>query len=161
MHDATLTHLTEDGAPRMVDVSAKEMTRRMARASCRIKVGPRIAALLRERGAIDKGNVLDTGRLAGIMAAKRTAELIPLCHPLPLDGVELTAVLEDDAVAVTSEVRCQGKTGAEMEALVAASMCSLTIYDMCKSADKGITIESLRLVEKRGGKSGHWRSPAP
>ena len=142
----------------MVDVGAKRTTRREARAQARVEIGPSIAALLRECGAVAKGNVLETARLAGIMAAKRTAELIPMCHPVALDAIEITAELRQSAVILESRVRCRGVTGVEMEALTAVAVAALTVYDMCKSADKGIVIRDIRLLEKRGGKSGHWRA---
>lgn len=142
----------------MVDVSAKPATARMARAEARVSVGPRVARLLRETGAVAKGGVIETARLAGLMAAKRTWELIPMCHPLALDGVEVDIVLEGAAVRITACARCRGVTGVEMEAMTAASVAALTVYDMCKSAHKGITIEHVRLLEKTGGKSGHWRA---
>lgn len=151
-----LTHLSEGGA-RMVNVGDKATTVRTARAEAWVQVGPRIAALLRTTGQIDKGGVLEAARIAGIMAAKRTAELIPMCHPLLLESIEVEAELVGDQVRLSSSVRSEAKTGVEMEALTAAAVAALTVYDMVKSADKGVTIESIRLLEKSGGKSGYWR----
>ncbi len=152
------SHLDKKGQARMVNVGAKRPTRRMARAEARIEVGPRIARLLRSRGAVAKGNVLETARIAGILAAKRTADLIPMCHPIPLDSVEVAADLCGSEVVLASRVRCRGVTGVEMEALTAVTVAALTVYDMCKSADKGIVIRNIRLIEKQGGKSGLWRA---
>jgi cyclic pyranopterin phosphate synthase len=143
----------------MVDVGDKRPTRRVACAEAWVRLDARTLALVRDRGSVAKGNVLDTARLAGIMAAKRTAELIPLCHGLAVDVVDVDFDLEDRRVHLVSRVACHGRTGAEMEALTAVSVAALTIYDMCKSADKGIEIERVRLVSKAGGKSGAWRRP--
>ena len=150
-----LTHFDESGAARMVDVSAKPDTERVARAGARITMQPKTLALIRE-GLIGKGDVLAVARLAGIMAAKRTADLIPLCHPLALTAVEvaLTCAPERDAVEITATARITGKTGVEMEALTAASVAALTVYDMCKSVDRGMVIGEVRLLHKSGGKSG-------
>jgi len=153
-----LSHAAADGRARMVDVGAKAATARMARAEAVVRVGPVIARLLARRGGVAKGNVLETARLAGIMAAKRTAGLIPLCHPVPLDHVEVLADLRGAEVCITAAVRCRGVTGVEMEALTAVAVAALTVYDMCKSADKGIVIRRVRLLEKSGGKSGTWRA---
>jgi len=158
MKQHVLSHLTAKGHARMVDVGGKKKTRRTAKAEAVVRLGETIARLVAETGGVSKGNVLETARIAGIMAAKRTADLIPMCHTLDLDSVDLDFRLAGDAVVVTAEVRCQGRTGVEMEAMTAASVAALTVYDMCKSADKGITIEHIRLVEKSGGKSGTWRS---
>lgn len=152
-----LSHIANDGSARMVDVSRKEATPRSARAAALVRVGPDVAQLLLARGGVHKGNVLETARIAGFMAAKRTAELIPMCHPLPLDSIEIETEVRDGAVHITASVACTGKTGVEMEAMVAAATCALTVYDMCKSASKGIEIQSVHLLEKRGGKSGLWR----
>ncbi|MBI5688423.1 MAG: cyclic pyranopterin monophosphate synthase MoaC [Verrucomicrobia bacterium] len=152
-----LSHLAPDGRARMVNVAAKRATFRTARAEAWVNVGAAIAARLRSTGGVAKGNVLETARLAGIMAAKRTAELIPMCHPLALDAVEVDAALVADRVRVESHVVCEGKTGVEMEALTAATVAALTIYDMVKSAGKGVEIGPVRLLEKTGGKSGDWR----
>jgi len=151
-----LSHTGPGGAPRMVDVSGKPVTRRRAVAEAYVTVGPRIAARLREAGGLAKGNVLDTARLAGIMAAKRTATLVPLCHPLALDSVEVDAALEGDRVHIRTCVAAESRTGVEMEALTAAAVAALTVYDMVKSAGKGVEIGPVRLVKKEGGKSGRW-----
>ena len=149
-------HISKDGPARMVNVSEKTATRRAAVAEARVKVGTKVAAALAEEGGLAKGNVLETARLAGIMAAKKTAELIPMCHPLVLDSAEVEAELRKDNVYIRSEIISEGKTGVEMEAMTAAAVAALTVYDMCKSADKGIEVVSVRLLEKSGGKSGHW-----
>ncbi len=141
----------------MVDVSAKQVTRRTASAEAWVQVGAEIAERLREACGLAKGNVLETARLAGIMAAKRTAELIPMCHPLAIDAVELTAEVLDDRVRLVAAVTCEGRTGVEMEAMTAAAIAALTVYDMIKSAGQGVQIGPLRLLEKSGGRSGHWR----
>ena len=156
MSKSRFSHAGPRGA-RMVDVSRKPATERTARAEARVAVGPVIAALLRKTGAVAKGNVVETARIAGIMAAKRTADLVPMCHPLALDHVELSVELRGDEMRIESAVRCRERTGAEMEALTAAAVAALTVYDMCKSAGKGIEIRSVRLLEKTGGKSGAWR----
>lgn len=155
-----LSHVGADGRARMVDVGGKAVAERMARAQATVRLGTNIAAALKKTGAIAKGNVIETARVAGILAAKRTAELIPLCHPLGLDAVEIATAWRGAELCIESVARCTGKTGVEMEALVAASVAALTVYDMCKSADKGIVIGEVRLLEKSGGKSGHWRAPA-
>ncbi len=154
--DAKLSHVTDDGKASMVDVGAKEPTRRTALAEAWVNVGPQIAELLRTSGAVAKGNVLETARVAGILAAKRTAELIPMCHPLGLDVVEIDAELDGDSVRIVARAVCTGKTGVEMEAMTAVSVASLTVYDMVKSASKGVTIGPIKLLEKTGGKSGSW-----
>ncbi len=155
-----LSHLSEGGQARMVDVGGKPVTVRMARAQVVVRLGPRIAAALKRTGAIAKGNVIETARLAGILGAKRTAEMIPMCHPLALDSVEISTAWKGSQLLIESVVRGTGRTGVEMEALTAAAVAALTVYDMCKSADKGIVIEELRLLEKSGGKSGHWKAAA-
>lgn len=153
---AELSHFDEQGGSRMVDVSAKPTTERSARASGLVRMAPETRALICDR-KLAKGDVLEVARLAGIMAAKRTGELIPLCHPLGLDAVEVALAPEgDDAIAIEARVACHGRTGVEMEALTAVSVAALTVYDMCKAADKGIVIERIRLEEKRGGRSGHY-----
>jgi cyclic pyranopterin phosphate synthase len=145
----------------MVDVSTKRSTNRKARAEATVVVGASVARLLRSTGGVAKGNVLETARIAGILAAKRTHEWIPLCHPLPIDHIEVDAKLVGgDRVRVETVVTCRAPTGVEMEALTAAAAAALTVYDMCKSASKGITIESIRLLEKKGGKSGDWKRGA-
>ena len=152
-----LSHISDDGQASMVDVGQKDPTRRMALAEAWVDVGPEIADMLRTSGAVAKGNVLETARVAGIMAAKRTGELIPMCHPLGLDVVELDAELVGDRVHLVARAACHGKTGVEMEAMTAVSVAALTVYDMVKSAGKSVTIGSIRLLEKSGGKSGRWR----
>ena len=152
-----LTHLDEHGAARMVDVSAKAVTPREATAEGRIAMLPATLAAIRD-GLIAKGDVLAVARIAGIMAAKRTADLIPLCHPLPLSGVEVALALEDDGIRVTATARTTHTTGVEMEALTAVSVALLTIYDMAKAIDRGMTIAGVRLLAKTGGRSGDWRA---
>lgn len=153
------THFDEQGRAIMVDVAEKAETRRLAVTAGRIVMRPETLALIRD-GAAKKGDVLGVARLAGIMAAKRTAELIPLCHPIPLTRVTVDFRLDETAHAIecTATAECVGRTGVEMEALTAASVALLTIYDMCKAVDRGMVIEAVRLLEKLGGKSGHWRS---
>jgi cyclic pyranopterin phosphate synthase len=155
--EAELTHISTSGRARMVSVAGKARTARMARAEAWVDVGADIAALLRRSGGVAKGDVLETARLAGILAAKRTSELIPMCHTLPLDAVELEATLADNRVRLEARVCCEGKTGVEMEALTAAAVAALTVYDMVKSAGKQVEIGPIRLLEKTGGKSVHWR----
>ncbi|MFE4174588.1 cyclic pyranopterin monophosphate synthase MoaC [Streptomyces sp. NPDC056909] len=156
-----LTHVDESGAARMVDVSAKEITARTARASGRVLVSPRVVELLRG-GGVPKGDALATARIAGIMGAKRTPELIPLCHPLAVSGVTLDLAVVDDAVEILATVRTTDRTGVEMEALTAVSVAALTLVDMVKAVDKGAVITDVRVEEKTGGKSGPWtRSPEP
>lgn len=155
---ADWTHLDKSGKPGMVDVSGKEVTVRRALAESRVRVGSAIIGAMTDGDLITKkGAVLQTAIIAGTHAAKKTSELIPFCHPLPLDSCKIDAVVDGDSVIV---VRCEcattGKTGIEMEALTGASVAALAIYDMCKALDKGIVIESTRLLEKIGGKSGHW-----
>lgn len=152
-----MSHISPEGTIRMVDVAGKRITERTARAEATVRLGPVLALRLKQTGAVAKGNVLEAARLAGIMAAKRTSELIPLCHALLLDVVEVNAVLESDAVRLESFVRCRHATGVEMEALTAVTVAALTVYDMCKAASKAIIIEHVRLLEKTGGKSGTWR----
>jgi len=154
-----LTHLDESGKARMVDVGGKQATQREAVASGRIRMSAQALAAIRD-GAVPKGDVLAAARIAGIMAAKKTAELIPLCHPLALDSVTLDFTIEDDGVRATASARLTGKTGVEMEALTATSVALLTIYDMAKAIDKAMVIDGVRLVAKRGGKSGDWTAPA-
>lgn len=152
-----LTHLDESGAARMVDVGAKPATRRVAVAEGRIRMGAEALEAIRA-GTVGKGDVLAVARVAGIMAAKKTSDLIPLCHPLLLDSVRLDLALEADAVEARAEVEVSGRTGVEMEALTAVSVALLAIYDMAKALDRGMVIEGVRLVEKRGGRSGDWRA---
>ena len=152
-----LTHLDAAGNARMVDVSGKAATQRVAVASGRIRMSVAALTAIRD-GNAPKGDVLAAARIAGIMAAKQTATLIPLCHPLALDSVTLDFAIEEDAVRATATARLTGKTGVEMEALTATSIALLTIYDMTKALDKSMVIEDLRLIEKRGGKSGNWKA---
>jgi cyclic pyranopterin monophosphate synthase len=151
------THLDASGQARMVDVGAKDETLRIAVAGARVMMRPETLERVRA-GDVAKGDVLATARIAGIMAAKRTAELIPLCHPLALTSVtlDLTCVPEKSAVEITATCRLRGRTGVEMEALTAASVAALTIYDMCKAVDRGMVVTDLRLLRKSGGKSGDW-----
>ena len=151
-----LTHLDEVGAARMVDVGGKPATERGAVAEGRIAASPEALAALRE-GALAKGDALAVARVAGLQAAKRTAELIPLCHPLALTGSAVELNIGEADVLVTATVRTVGPTGVEMEALTAASVALLTLYDMMKAIDRAMTITSVRLVEKSGGRSGDWR----
>jgi cyclic pyranopterin phosphate synthase len=154
-----LSHFDASGASRMVDVGDKPVARRMARASGRLRMAAETLAMIHQRRAT-KGDVLEVARLAGIMAAKRTAELIPLCHPLAIESVAVDFTSPDDhTLAIAATVQVEAKTGVEMEALTAVSVAALTVYDMCKSADRGITIEQIQLEEKSGGRSGHWRRP--
>ncbi|MFC3099531.1 cyclic pyranopterin monophosphate synthase MoaC [Altererythrobacter lauratis] len=152
-----LTHLDDSGAARMVDVGGKSPTDRSATAAGFIRMSPATLAAVRE-GSGPKGDVLAAARIAGIMAAKRTGDLIPLCHPLALDAVAVDFTFEAEGIAVFARASLTGKTGVEMEALTAASMALLTIYDMAKALEKGMVIENLRLIEKTGGKSGDWRA---
>lgn len=149
------THLNDEGRAVMVDVTDKAVTDRTARAEVRVRCAPETLEAIRS-GGIKKGDVLAVAQVAGIQAAKRTWELIPLCHPLPLTGVDLRFALEETAVHITAEVRCTGQTGVEMEALTAAAVAALTVYDMCKALQKDMEITGLRLLEKTGGKSGKW-----
>ena len=141
----------------MVDVGRKEITSRSARAVAYVTLSPQTLELIRDK-RVAKGDVFEVARLAGIMASKRTAELIPLCHPLPIDSVEMTfEVIDERTVKVEAQVGVQARTGAEMEALTAVSVAALTVYDMCKSSDRAITIGPIGLLEKSGGKSGDFR----
>ncbi len=153
-----LTHFNESGQAHMVDVGDKAVTRRIAIAEGRIRMQPETLALI-EQGGHKKGDVLGIARVAGIMASKRTADLVPLCHPLALTHVELelTPQREDASVYCRTTVETHGQTGVEMEALCATQVALLTIYDMCKAVDRGMSIEQVRLLEKAGGKSGHWK----
>ena len=156
---STLTHFDAQGQAHMVDVSAKASTLRVAVAEGRIHMLPQTLALIRD-GHAGKGDVLGVARIAAIQGAKRTADLIPLCHPLPLSKVAVELTLEEQPPAVVCRVTAQtvGPTGVEMEALTAVQVGLLTVYDMCKAADRGMTITDVRLLEKQGGKSGHWRA---
>ncbi|MEK8030556.1 cyclic pyranopterin monophosphate synthase MoaC [Ideonella sp. DXS29W] len=162
MPDSTspLTHFDQQGQAHMVDVAAKAETHRIARATGSIRMLPATLALIAS-GQAGKGDVIGIARIAAIQAAKRTAELIPLCHPLPLTRVSADFTLDEAASAVHCIVQAEtvGKTGVEMEALTAVQIGLLTIYDMCKAADRGMVMTDVRLLEKQGGKSGHWVSP--
>ncbi|HEV2914087.1 MAG TPA: cyclic pyranopterin monophosphate synthase MoaC [Pyrinomonadaceae bacterium] len=151
-----LSHIDEEGRVAMVDTSAKELTARRAVASVRVLMSSETVAAV--RGArTPKGDAIETARLAGIMAAKRTADLIPLCHPLALTHVDVRAEILDEGIYLEAEAATSARTGVEMEALTAASVAALTVYDMCKALDKGMTITDLRLERKSGGKSGDYR----
>lgn len=151
-----LTHADAAGRVRMVDVSAKRTTLRSATARGFVRVAPETLALVAE-GRLAKGDPLQAARIAGIMAAKRTADLIPLCHPLPLVSAQVDVEIARDGIAIVATVKTSGPTGVEMEALTAVSVAALTVYDMLKAADRSMTIEHVHLVEKSGGRSGHWR----
>lgn len=157
------THFDDHGRPRMVDVTDKPVTHRVARAQARVRMSAETKRLI-DSGAVGKGDVFAVAQLAGIMAAKRTADLIPLCHPLPLTGVQVECEWENqalDAVAVlriTATVRTASQTGVEMEALTACSIAALTVYDMCKALDKGMVVEDVRLLYKAGGRSGEFHA---
>lgn len=152
------THFDAAGAPVMVDVSAKAETARQATASGRVQMLPETLALIRS-GGVKKGDVLQVARLAGIMAAKRTADLIPLCHPLPLTSVKVELALDEanSAVTIAATVKITGRTGVEMEALTAVSAAALTVYDMCKAVDRGMVIGAIQLEAKSGGRSGDYQ----
>ena len=155
---AKLTHLDEHGSARMVDVGRKAASPRSAIAAGQITMSPAALAAIRA-GNSPKGDVIAAARFAGIMAAKKTAELIPLCHPLALDAVTLDFSFDTPGITVQAQVSLTGKTGAEMEALTAVTVALLTVYDMAKALDKAMVIGGVRLLEKRGGKSGDWRAP--
>ncbi len=153
-----LSHIDDKGAARMVDVSDKADTAREALAEGYVVMLPATLALIQD-GGIPKGDVIAVARTAGIMGAKRTPDLIPMCHPLPITGVTLDLDPEGaDRIRIRAVVKTTGKTGVEMEALTAVTVAALTVYDMCKAVDKGMRVEGVRLLEKRGGKSGEWRS---
>lgn len=157
---AELTHFDDSGASRMVDVGQKPVTHRTARATASVLMQPETLRIIRQR-QLAKGDVLEVARLAGIMAAKRTSDLIPLCHPVPLDRVEVSFRFPDERTLVLEALACcEAKTGVEMEALTAVSVAALTVYDMCKSVDRGMEVNHLLLLEKTGGRSGHFvRAP--
>lgn len=162
--DDTLTHLDADGHPHMVDVGGKADTQRSATVEAQVRMGARAFSLALS-GGHKKGDVLQIARLAGIQGAKRASELIPLCHPLPIDAVAVNIQPVPDAEGggrfrVTATVRTCWRTGVEMEAMTAATAAALTIYDMLKGTERGIVVESVRLLEKKGGRSGHWVAPA-
>ncbi|MEI8378664.1 MAG: cyclic pyranopterin monophosphate synthase MoaC [Planctomycetota bacterium] len=151
-----LTHFDEHGSSRMVDVGAKEVTHRLARAENFVVMQPETLQLILAH-RVKKGDVLEVARLAGIMATKRTADLIPLCHPLGIDGVDVILTpIEPGTIWIEASVRVHGRTGVEMEALTAVTVAGLTVYDMCKAVDRGMTLGPARLLEKSGGKSGHY-----
>jgi cyclic pyranopterin phosphate synthase len=151
-----LTHLDAEGRARMVDVSQKSETARVARAEAFVEMSPATVKLLRNR-ALPKGNPLEVARIAGIQAGKKTSELIPLCHPLSLTHLDVSIEVIDTGARIEAVARTKAETGVEMEAMTSASVAALTLYDMCKAVEKGISIGPLRLLEKSGGKSGHWR----
>jgi cyclic pyranopterin monophosphate synthase len=151
-----LSHLDDAGRARMVDVGGKAVTDRLAVARARVSMSAETLDAVR-RGDAPKGDVLGTARLAGIQAAKRTSELVPLCHPLPLSFVDVDAELTDTEVVLTAEARTSAQTGVEMEAMTAAAVAALTVYDMVKGLERGVSIEAVELLEKSGGKSGEWR----
>lgn len=153
-----LTHVAESGSAHMVSISEKNVTSRIATAACKVRFSNQIALQLIRDNQMKKGDVLGVARIAGIMAAKRTSDLIPLCHPIPISKVtvDLHTQSSDQSIGIVATVTCDGKTGVEMEALTAASTAALTIYDMCKAVDKGMVIEELRVTLKDGGKSGRW-----
>ncbi len=151
-----LTHFDESGNARMVDVGQKQETARVAVASARVEMRRETAELIRD-GRVGKGDVLGVARLAGIQGLKRTAELIPLCHPLRITAVDLELLVEDEAVTIAATVKAFDRTGVEMEALTAVSIAALTVYDMCKAVDRGMRITSVQLEAKSGGKSGAWK----
>ena len=153
-----LTHVDAAGAARMVDVSAKDVTARSATAAGRVLVSPEVIALLRGEG-VPKGDALAVARLAGIMGAKRTPDLVPLCHPLAISGVSVDLALADDAVEVSATVRTTDRTGVEMEALTAVTVAALTVIDMVKAVDKRAVISDVRVTAKSGGRSGDWSAP--
>jgi len=158
MSDLEFTHLDSAGHARMVDVTPKEPTHRRAVARCKVLMQPETASAIVNQD-VKKGDVLAVARVAGIMAAKRTSDTIPLCHPLMISSVSVSFEVGDDQIAIEAHVDCHERTGVEMEALHACSVAALTIYDMCKSADRGMTITDLALWEKTGGRSGSYRRP--
>jgi cyclic pyranopterin phosphate synthase len=154
---STLTHVDAAGNARMVEVGEKEVTRRSATAEGWVTMSADTLAIVRE-GRAKKGDVLGVAQIAGIQAAKRTGDLVPLCHPLPLDGVDVRLDAHDRGVRIEATVRCTGRTGVEMEALTAVSVAALTVYDMLKAVERGMTIDGVRLLAKDGGRSGSWRA---
>ena len=154
-----LTHVDSTGAARMVDVSAKDVTVRTATASGRVHVSPEVVSLLRD-GSVPKGDALGVARIAGIQAAKRTPDLVPLCHPVAIHGVEVDLRVEDDSVHLTATVRTADRTGVEMEALTCVAVAGLALVDMVKSVDRSATITDVRVEHKAGGRSGEWRRTA-
>ena len=157
MNEPTLTHIDKNGASRMVDVSNKEITERIAVAHASVAMNAQTFSLIMDK-QVAKGDVLEVARVAGIMAAKKTSELIPMCHPLNINSVKIDySDNSKDTIEITAEVKITAKTGVEMEALTAVSVCALTIYDMCKSADKSMLISDIYLARKTGGKSGAFK----
>lgn len=150
-----LTHFDEQGRPKMVDVHQKEITSRVAKAQATVLMKKETIELIRNK-KIQKGDVLSVATTAGILAAKKTSELIPMCHPLMIEACKIDFMLNEDKIMIESQVSLSAKTGVEMEALMAVSVAALTIYDMCKSIDRGITISDVHLIKKAGGKSGTW-----
>jgi cyclic pyranopterin monophosphate synthase len=150
-----LTHVDKEGRARMVDVTGKSETVRVARAEALVEMSGETVKLLREH-RLPKGDALEVARIAGIQAGKKTSDLIPLCHPLPLTHLDVSIEVTDAGARIESTARTKAETGVEMEAMTAASVAALTLYDMCKAVDKGISIGPVRLLEKSGGKSGHW-----
>ncbi len=162
-NEKKLSHIDESGEARMVDVGAKEVTERVAVAKGRVLMQPETLQLIRD-GGFEKGDVLGVARLAGVMAAKRTSDLIPLCHPIPLTQItvelaELESGSDEVGIEITATARAAWKTGVEMEALTAATVAGLTVYDMCKAVDRGMKIDAVRVVRKSGGKSGDFTAP--
>ena len=160
MTSERLTHVDESGAARMVDVSGKDVTVRTATASGRVLVSPAVVALLRG-GGVPKGDALAVARIAGIQAAKRTPDLVPLCHPIAIHGVEVDLQVTDDAVLVSATVRTADRTGVEMEALTCVAVAGLTVIDMVKAVDRAATVTDVRVEAKSGGRSGEWRRTPP
>ena len=156
--EKSFTHLNEGDQPRMVDVSGKAVTHRTAVAEAMVHLGPELARMLKETGSTKKGPVIQTAVIAGIQGSKRTSDLIPMCHPLPLSAVEVDIQLEGEKARIQVQVKTSNQTGVEMEALTGASVAALTLYDMCKSISKAMIIESVRLLKKKGGKSGEYRA---
>jgi cyclic pyranopterin phosphate synthase len=150
-----LTHIDKEGRARMVDVTGKAETARVARAEAFVQMAAETVKLLRDR-AMPKGDPLETARIAGIQAGKKTSELIPLCHPLPLTHLDISIEVIDSGARIEAVAKTKAETGVEMEALAAVSVAALALYDMCKAVEKGIVIGPVRLLEKSGGKSGHW-----
>ena len=159
METDKLTHIDETGAARMVDVTGKEVTARVARASGRVRLSPAAVAALR-RGDLPKGDALGVARIAGIAGAKRTPDLVPLCHPIGLHGVTVDLDITDDGVSIRTEARTADRTGVEMEALTAASVAALALVDMVKAVDRAAVITDIQVEEKSGGRSGSWRRPS-
>ena len=156
MASRKLTHVDKEGRARMVDVTEKNQTVRVARAEAFVEMSAETVKLLRDR-AMPKGNPLEVARIAGIQAGKKTSDLIPLCHPLPLTHLDISIDVIDSGARIEAIARTKAETGVEMEAMTAVSIAALTLYDMCKAVEKGISIGPVRLLEKSGGKSGHWK----